>query len=556
MKTTTFLLLLFLIIGGQASAQIAINSDGSLPDNSAGLDVNFNNKGLLPPRMTFDQRNAISNPAEGLTIFCTNCNADGTGGVSVFEGGSWKMINLICASPNAPTAGSHVPNTTQVIWNWNAVPIGTYYKWNTVDNPVTAIETGASTTMTENGLLCWTTYTRYVWANNGCGQSPVSILTQTTSSVPFSPAPTAGTNIPSSDQIVWNWNIVAGATGYKWNSTNNFSTAMDIGTSTTKTETGLACNEPFTRYVWAYNTCGYSPVRILTQTTSITPSPPTAGTHIASITQVVWNWNAVAGALGYKWNTTNNYATATQMLTSTTKTETGLACSITYTRYVWAYNTCGNSTAVTLSKSTPICCGGTFTINHVAGTTAPVTKTVSYGTITNIPGEPSKCWITRNLGASQQSTAVSDATEASAGWYWQFNLKQGYKHDGTTRTPNTTWIYPISENSNWLAANDPCTLELGAGWRIPTRDEWRNVENLGGWLTWDDAWLSGLKLHAAGAFYYSNGSIVARGEAGYYWGNSQRDVEHGYIMYFRAGSMGPADNQKAGVGTIRCIRDF
>ena len=116
-------------------------------------------------------------------------------------------------------------------------------------------------------------------------------------------------------------------------------------------------------------------------------------------------------------------------------------------------------------------------INHVAsGGVAPVDKTVTYGTVTNIPGETSKCWITSNLGADHQATAVNDATEASAGWYWQFNRMQGYKHDGTTRTPNTTWITSINENLDWQAANDPCALELGNGWRIPTYTEWTNVD--------------------------------------------------------------------------------
>ena len=61
----------------------------------------------------------------------------------------------------------------------------------------------------------------------------------------------------------------------------------------------------------------------------------------------------------------------------------------------------------------------------MAGTVAPVDKTVTYGTVTNIPGETSKCWITSNLGADHQATAVNDATEASAGWYWQFNRHTG-----------------------------------------------------------------------------------------------------------------------------------
>jgi hypothetical protein len=51
---------------------VAINTDGSLPDNSAILDVNTPAKGLLIPRMTKAQRNAIPNPAPSLMIFQTD----------------------------------------------------------------------------------------------------------------------------------------------------------------------------------------------------------------------------------------------------------------------------------------------------------------------------------------------------------------------------------------------------------------------------------------------------------------------------------------------------
>jgi len=70
-KLSLFLgLLLFLNIVMQG--QVGINPTNSQPDPSAGLDVNFNNKGLLPPRLTTAQRNAIENPAEGLTIYNTD----------------------------------------------------------------------------------------------------------------------------------------------------------------------------------------------------------------------------------------------------------------------------------------------------------------------------------------------------------------------------------------------------------------------------------------------------------------------------------------------------
>jgi len=273
---------LFIVILGYFAGygQVGVNADGTPPDNSAMLDVKSTEKGLLLPRMTSGQRNAIPSPVDGLIIFCTDCGIDGS--ISLYSNGAWRTIGA-----------------------------------------------------------CYIT------------------------------SPTEGTHVPTQTQIIWNWNTVADAIGYKWNSINDFNSATDMGTNTTKTETGLSCGVAYTRHTWAYNECSYSSPVTLTQST--------------------------------------------------------LAC-------VWS---CGDSS---------------ITINHVAGTVAPVNKTVTYGTVTNIPGETSKCWITSNLGAEHQADSVNDATEASAGWYWQFNRKQGYKHDGTTRTPNTTWISSISESSDWTAA--------------------------------------------------------------------------------------------------------
>jgi hypothetical protein len=193
---------------------------------------------------------------------------------------------------------------------------------------------------------------------------------------------------------------------------------------------------------------------------------------------------------------------------------TSLAQNTLY--YVWAYATNSVGTAygnevifTTLSGGST--CGSPIIVNHMAGVVAPVTKTVTYGTVTNIPGETSKCWITSNLGASQQATAIDDATEASAGWYWQFIRKQGYKHDGTTRTPNSTWITPINEKLDWQVANDPCAIEFGSGWRIPTQTEWTNVDASGSWTNKNGPWNSALKLHAAG-FLNTTGVLEYRPE--------------------------------------------
>ena len=68
------IILLFLALGMIAHAQVAINTDGSLPDNSAMIDVKSTNKGLLAPRVALTAINSampVTAPAVGLLAFNT-----------------------------------------------------------------------------------------------------------------------------------------------------------------------------------------------------------------------------------------------------------------------------------------------------------------------------------------------------------------------------------------------------------------------------------------------------------------------------------------------------
>jgi len=209
--------------------------------------------------------------------------------------------------------------------------------------------------------------------------------------------------------------------------------------------------------------------------------------------------------------------------------------------------------------SQPFTCGdSSVTKNHVAGDVAPVTKTATYGTVTNIPGEPQKCWITSNLGSDHQAVTINDNSEASAGWYWQFNLKQGYTHNGTTRTPNTTWITSINENLDWQATQDPCAIELSNGWRIPTYSEWFNVDAIGFWTGWNGPWNSDLKLHASGGLFPTNGSLFDRGTNGYFWSITRGGAggTNALPLTFYNGDCNINYLYSKAYGmTIRCIKD-
>lgn len=79
-----------LLLPKNTNAQISINSSGNAPHASAGLDVDFTNRGVLIPRLSQAQRDAINNPANSLLIYQT----DNTPGFYYWNGSQWVMLGL------------------------------------------------------------------------------------------------------------------------------------------------------------------------------------------------------------------------------------------------------------------------------------------------------------------------------------------------------------------------------------------------------------------------------------------------------------------------------
>lgn len=83
-----FFFLLIAITAQLLNAQgVTVNTDGSAPHASAMLDVKSNNKGLLPPRMNWQQILDIANPAAGLIVYDTDINA-----LRLFNGKAWVIL--------------------------------------------------------------------------------------------------------------------------------------------------------------------------------------------------------------------------------------------------------------------------------------------------------------------------------------------------------------------------------------------------------------------------------------------------------------------------------
>lgn len=91
MKKVYLLLLLLLQTGaGYLMAQnVGINATGALPDPKAMLDISSTSSGLLIPRMTTVQRDAIASPTVGLQVFNLTTNT-----LDIYRGTGWESTGF------------------------------------------------------------------------------------------------------------------------------------------------------------------------------------------------------------------------------------------------------------------------------------------------------------------------------------------------------------------------------------------------------------------------------------------------------------------------------
>ncbi len=183
----------------QSTGNVGIGNNVTA-DNSAKLEIRSSNSGLLIPRITTDQRDAISSPAPSLLIFNTTTNC--------YEwwdaiGQKWVSMSCGCSvpSPSAPTATSATNITVSAFQaNWTPASGATYYELDVAtDSGFTQFvpgyvhhNVGNVTSYQVNVSGC--VYYYRVRAVNDCGKSAFSNIIKVTASSSLS-----GTQTFSSD---------------------------------------------------------------------------------------------------------------------------------------------------------------------------------------------------------------------------------------------------------------------------------------------------------------------------------------------------------------------
>jgi hypothetical protein len=110
MKNRIFIALFLAFFAKKITAQVGINATNTPPNTSAMLDISSTTKGLLIPRMTTAQKDAIPNKSEGLTVY----------DIDLKQFSYWKIENLIGSWQNF---GGPVSGASGVGWQANGTHI-------------------------------------------------------------------------------------------------------------------------------------------------------------------------------------------------------------------------------------------------------------------------------------------------------------------------------------------------------------------------------------------------------------------------------------------------
>jgi hypothetical protein len=481
------------------------------PDASSLLDVSSTSKGLLPPRMTVTQRNAIVNPANGLIIFNTT-----SGCPNYYNNGNWcewcgSVVNPLITTLSCGTAS--LTGTLIIGQAANSVSVSVPY---TGGNGAQYVAQSINST----GVLGLTATLSIGYLASGAGNLVYIITGTPATSGNASFALTIGGQ--SCTVVVPVASVPASLTAL------NCASGSTTGTLTSNiAASGVSTTIPYTGgNGGTYSTQAVSSTGVLGLTANLAGGTLALGT----------------GNLVY----TITGTPITSGTASFSITIGGQSC--TYSIPV-IYNLIGQ-----YPVGSVFCTSGPTAIVDV---TNPTTG---------------KTWMDRNLGASQAATSPTDASSYGDLYQWgRGNDGHQCRTSATTailsnsNQPNTAlfitsgtyprdWRSPKNDNL-WQGVNginNPCPI----GYRIPTISELMEEKN--SWISnnTQGAFSSPLKFTIGGQRFASSGGNNTIGSYGFYWTISI-PVYTTISPYLRidGGNTLQSENGRAYGLSVRCIKN-
>ncbi|MDO9185902.1 MAG: hypothetical protein Q7W13_07815 [Bacteroidia bacterium] len=538
------------------------------PASTSALDISSTTKGILIPRMTTAQRDAIATPATGLQVYNTDCKM-----LNYWSGTCWISMSKALPSPGAITS---TPASTVFCagqsrtYSIAAVPGATTYTWTVPAG--TTINSGQGTTSINatfgniSGNVC-------VDASNSCETSPVRCISVSVDPIPNTPGNITGiTSInPGQQSVTYFVASVNGASTYTWSVPAGATIAS--GTGTTTIVVNFACNASSGNIsVTANSTCGSSPASALALTITPLLAVNAGAAVFGGTTQTIGN-AATGGTAGYTyaWLPTanlsaSNIATPVAQCTGATTTYTVTAtdsrsCTATSTVVVTrnlAASAGGNLTGPGAIGGAPTATGGAGTYTYSWTTPSelssstvsnPTAKACNTTTFTVTVTDANSCTaasagvtVTKNLAASAgaNQTMISGcskviggsptATGGAGAYTYSWSLGTGLSSttiaNPTTSTTSTiTYTVTVTDGNSCTATNS-MTLTIGAGtavtfnntstgqsgtiqnWTVPAGITCINIETWGAQGGAGAAGAGGLGARMKGTFTVTAGQVL------------------------------------------------